>query len=112
MEKFRIEIAEQSSDNQHCLLNVSGDLGVSNIGNIKNALLQHINKYRHIDIKVKDVLFIDLSFIQLLLSLEKTAEKEKREISASLSVNGEFKELILSTGFKLDFGNKNTEDNE
>ena len=104
MEKYKIEVSTDNTDNQTCKIIITGDTGISNIEKIKNTLMEKIDGYENIRITVKDVLFIDLSFMQLILSLDKSQQFLNKTIKTDIELNREFEDLITSSGFNIKYG--------
>ena len=103
MEKYNIQIQSKDAENQCGIIKIEGDLGISNIGNIKIDLLKAISNYNEIDLKVEKIKFIDLSMIQFLISLKKSESILNKKIQIDINAEDEFRELIISTGFKLKY---------
>ncbi|OIP00838.1 MAG: hypothetical protein AUJ98_06320 [Bacteroidetes bacterium CG2_30_33_31] len=103
MEKYNIQIQSKDAENQCGIIKIEGDLGISNIGNIKIDLLKAISNYNEIDLKVEKIKFIDLSMIQFLISLKKSESILNKKIQIDIIAEDEFRELIISTGFKLKY---------
>jgi len=106
MEKYKVEMLSDKADNQECIITITGDIGISNIEKIKLSLMEMINKYKSVVIRVKDVLFIDLSFLQFIISLDKSQQFLNKVIKTEIELNREFEELIISSGFNIKYGHE------
>jgi len=66
---------------------------------IKEYFLEAVEKFNEIKIQIKDVENIDLSFIQLIESLRKTAEEYNKKINISAELKDGTRELVENSGF-------------
>lgn len=95
MDNYSIEHIKGASDQFNQLI-FSGELSFSYIQFIKDELDNIFNTKEAYKILVKDVDILDLSFIQLLISIKQCNSNSTIE----LQINDEITELIKVSGFK------------
>ena len=78
---------------------VEKELTIYTVLEIKENFLEAIDHFDALDIQIKNVENIDLSFIQLIESLRKTAEEYDKQISISAELIDETKALVNNAGF-------------
>jgi ABC-type transporter Mla MlaB component len=78
---------------------IGGDLGVNNIENLATKIKQIEKDFSEIEIVVSEVSMFDLASMQLLFSLQKTVEKNKKKIKFKIDLPKETWELLEITGF-------------
>ena len=101
MEKFKITVGSKDTDNQSIEITLSGELTVSHIDTIRKEILNTTKKSKTVNIKVKEITMIDLSFLQLLIAMKKSEGIWVNDFSAEINTQGEFYDLITTTGFKV-----------
>lgn len=94
-----IEINQQNQETVS--LNFSNNLTIDEASDIKEALSEIINKGENILIKGKGISNIDLTFVQLLKSFERTCIKEGKNISIDLEIPEEVQALLANSGIQL-----------
>ncbi|MGE5350812.1 MAG: hypothetical protein ACM3P0_01930 [Acidobacteriota bacterium] len=86
------------------MVNIEGDVTISNISSIKSALQEDLRENSSLSIAIKDISQMDITFLQLLLSLESATSKvtiavepgsEKRIYEFSKNY-GYYKEIKMS----------------
>jgi len=80
-------------------MTIRKELTIYTILEIKDNFLEAIEKYNELDVNIKEVDNIDLSFIQLIESLRKTAEAYGKTISVSAELTDETRDLVENIGF-------------
>ena len=78
---------------------VEKELTIYTVLEIKENFIEALGQYDHLDIQIRNVENIDLSFIQLIESLRKTAEEYEKEISISAELRNETRNLVENGGF-------------
>ena len=101
MNKYKIQLSKTNNDNND-QLTLSGELSINHIDLIKDEIESLINIDSPYKIIVKDADIIDLSLIQLLLSLKNLNPKSE----IHLVLNDEMMGLINISGFKNLFNMK------
>ena len=101
MEKYNITVGSKDSDNQRIEITLRGELTVSHIDTIRNEILKLSKGSESVRLNVREITMIDLSFLQLLISLKKSEGEWVKEFSAELKVEEEFNNLITTTGCNL-----------
>jgi anti-anti-sigma regulatory factor len=66
---------------------------------IKEYFLDALEQYDEIKVQIKDVENIDLSFIQLIESLRKTAEEYEKTVDISAELQDGTRSLVENSGF-------------
>jgi len=101
MKKASIHIQPDTSDGTKAEILLEGELTLVNAEEIKVELLSAIEQYNQLTIKIMAVTNIDLSCIQLFISLRKTMAKLKKNLSFELNLSDDIKTLIQNSGFDL-----------
>ena len=94
MKKDYIIIVKQKKDKTQIV--IEGNLGMKNIEKLKTQLETLLNKDFELEIIVKKVTDVDLSFLQLLLSINKVF---KNKMNVDMSLSQELENLVSSSGF-------------
>ena len=94
MNKYKIQLSKNENNNID-ELTLSGELSINHIDLIKNEIESLIDTSKPYEFIVKNADIIDLSLIQLLLSLKKLNPKS----NIQLSLNDEMLGLINISGF-------------
>ncbi len=81
-------------------LKVSGDLIINHIEKIKSSLDETINLDQNINLILDNPSSIDITFIQLIISLMKTSQENDNEFTFSGNFSDEINGLIANAGFK------------
>lgn len=66
---------------------------------IKEYFLNALEKFDEIKVQIKDVENIDLSFLQLIESLRKTAEEYEKKVEISAQLQNGTRSLVENSGF-------------
>ncbi|MBN1118639.1 MAG: hypothetical protein JXA77_15615, partial [Bacteroidales bacterium] len=77
----------------------SGQLTINSIAKITEEVKLHLKNPSVVNIKVKDVDNIDLTFIQLLHAISNSGKKKAFDVNISLSVSDEISSLLTNAGF-------------
>jgi len=80
-------------------MSISKELTIYTVFEIQEAFMKAIDRYNELDIHIRKVENIDLSFVQLIESLRKTAEEYEKHISISADMADETRTLVENTGF-------------
>ncbi len=70
-------------------INLIDELTIYSIEDIKNDIINAVNKYETIEIIGKSIKNMDLTFVQLIKSIQKTAEKTKKNLILNIDLNEE-----------------------
>ena len=98
MKDLSISIREKGKkEDRTAEISLEGDLTIAHVDNFRDKLLDVMENYPKMELKVQNVESIDLSIIQLLVSAGKTMGPEKFRMSAHLS--DDLKKLMLHAGF-------------
>jgi len=96
METFKVKYSNKKGLNEVVF---SGQLTINNIDKIKEDLKKHLKFNKSINIITKDVENMDLTFVQLILSLIKSGKKGEFEVNTSIDVPDDIKLLLTNAGF-------------
>jgi anti-anti-sigma regulatory factor len=80
-------------------ISFSGNLTIENSGGVKSALILALKETNNLEIDISNVTHTDLSFLQLLFSLKKTAKEENLSICESGGIPPEIKDCYNAIGF-------------
>ena len=78
---------------------VEKELTIYTVLEIKENFIEAIGQYDALDIQIRNVENLDLSFIQLIESLRKTAEEYGKKITISAELVNETRSLVENSGF-------------
>ncbi|MCF6241784.1 MAG: STAS domain-containing protein [Bacteroidales bacterium] len=95
--KFKIQKPKKGEKRAKIFL--AGDLGIGNLEEIVGKFKDIEKNYDEIEINLNEVSVIDLSTIQLLLSMKKSCVKHKKQINFNIDLSGELNTLLETTGF-------------
>jgi ABC-type transporter Mla MlaB component len=77
----------------------SGQLTINNIEKITAEIKTILEKPTAINIQVKEVENMDLTFVQLIYSIINSGKKDNFKVTLSLSLSEELKSLVANAGF-------------
>ncbi|OFX73852.1 MAG: hypothetical protein A2X12_10310 [Bacteroidetes bacterium GWE2_29_8] len=95
----QIKITENINNKQIVCIQLAGDLSIKNTQNIKENIIPVLNKYSIFEINLINVENIDLTFLQLLYSIKKKIEKDKKKIIFNTEIPDDMKMLIELSDF-------------
>ncbi len=78
---------------------LEGDLSISNSKPIYEELTKHYLSFDNLTIKFRNVDNLDLSVVQLIESIRKEREDQKKEVYIDAQLEGEVKDLLQRAGF-------------
>nr|WP_321407181.1 hypothetical protein [uncultured Carboxylicivirga sp.] len=81
------------------VLQFSGQLIINYIENITEIVKEKVSATKDLDIQVDNPDSVDITFIQLVLSIKKTFELAGKEVSITTELKDELKTLIGNSGF-------------
>ncbi len=82
-------------------LTLSGSLTVARITEIKEAFDRALGNSQKLNIKASNIDSIDLTFVQLILSLKKLCQQKGIELTTNIDLNPEQTQLLQRAGIKL-----------
>jgi ABC-type transporter Mla MlaB component len=107
MKNLTFDISSETEDKQSACINLGGDLSLKVASTLKSKLIEVKNLYNIVEINVADVTNIDLSVIQLLVSLKTTFDASEKELKMNFRLSPEQENLLKISGFEeLLTGNK------
>jgi len=96
METFKVKYSNKKDLNEVVF---SGQLIINNIDKIKEDLKKHLKFNKSLNIITKDVENMDLTFVQLIISLIRSGEKGGIEVNTSINVPDDTRLLLMNAGF-------------
>jgi anti-anti-sigma regulatory factor len=96
-----------AEDKQSACINIGGDLSLKGVTELKSKLIEIKNLYNKVEINVSEVTNIDLSVIQLFVSLKTTFYTSNKALKLNFKLSPEQEKLLNIGGFEeLLTGNK------
>ena len=96
METFKVKYSNKKDLNEAVF---SGQLTINNIDKIKEDLKKHLKINKSLNLITKDVENMDLTFVQLILSLIKSGKKGGYEVNTSIDIPNDTRLLLANAGF-------------
>lgn len=84
---------------EKAIMRFSGQLIINYIENITEIVKEKVNTSKDLDLQIDNPDSVDVTFIQLLISLKKTFEKAGKKVSLTADLKEEIKTLIANSGF-------------
>lgn len=81
------------------------ELTIFTIEELKTKIVDVLKKYDEIQIQISNVENIDLSFLQLIDSLKKSAHKKNKKVEMNVELPENLEELMSNAGFEKFFVN-------
>jgi len=103
MKKYDLQFHENNIDETVLSIQMSGELTLESIAEIKEELLKKIPSKKNLEVLISDVEEIDLPFYQFLLSLQMTIKSQQKTINFLISLPEEEEELFKKSGFDFNF---------
>jgi len=79
---------------------LNDELTIYTIESAKDDIIEAVKKYDNIVINGTQIKNMDLTFVQLINSIQKSMEKTKKTLELNLVINDEIKELFENTDIK------------
>ncbi len=73
---------------------LENELTIFSIESMKDKIIESVMKYDQIEFALKNVNNIDITFIQLLYSIKKTAEELNKKVSFDVELSDDIKSLL------------------
>lgn len=90
-----------SKDKDTTIVKVTGDLSLHNIELLHGQFKEYFEKLPpHTHVQVSDIENIDLSSIQLFLSLKKTAEEQNKHLTFTFKLPPTLETILNNAGFE------------
>jgi|SRR5687768_9455060 len=93
-----IKISKSGGTNT-CAISLEGELTLNNVTAIKKEMIEALEKCDSLQLRIHNVTLIDLSWIQLLHSLQKTYKDPGKIITIEMILNPDAELLFARTGF-------------
>ena len=77
-----------------------GELSLRYINEIREEIKSAISGVKNLKIIIRNANMIDLSFLQLVISLQNKYKTEKKKISVEFEVDQENRDLLINSGFE------------
>ncbi len=82
------------------IISFSGQLIINYMENITEIVKEKVNTAKNLDVKIDNPDSVDITFIQLLLSLKHTFEKAGKKVNVKAELKDDVKVLIANAGFE------------
>ena len=96
MEEFLIKY---NNKKEQLAIEISGQLTINNIVKIIENLKENFSFNKSFKILIKDVKNMDLTFIQLIYSLISSSIKNSYNVTVSMELPDDIRQLLKSSGF-------------
>lgn len=73
---------------------LENELTIFSIESMKDKIIETVMKYDHVEFALKNVNNVDMTFIQLLYSVKKTAESLNKKVSFNVDLSDDIKSLL------------------
>lgn len=80
-------------------ITISGDFTINNIVGLKQSIMEVLDNYDSIDLTVDNPANIDLTAVQLLISIQESASLSNKELNFRISVPEDLSKLLEHAGF-------------
>ncbi len=90
-----------NSDNKSVSIVVEGEATIRNEEEFYNLFISFLNIHNEFLIKLADIKNIDLPFIQLLISIEKTVKSVGKNLKFDLEIASSSENILRNAGIKL-----------
>ncbi len=91
---YKISILKNKKNNKTGIITLEGDLSLKNIKVIKEKIHQGIGKFDQLEIHIKNVDNIDVTLIQLLISVNQTKKLRK----VNITVKEQMRNMLETAG--------------
>jgi len=92
-ENIHLEPSKKKNDKKIKIV-FRNELTIFSIEGMKDEVNKALKNYEEINIEVKEVVNLDLSFVQLLHSLKLTAAESKKKLSLKVNISDDLKTLL------------------
>lgn len=96
-ENYLITVSPSGSGTTRVLL--EGQLIIRNAAEIREQLIAAIKNYENLELVLENVTRIDLSVLQLLVALKKSAANFSKKVSFRPELSGKMKAIVERSGF-------------
>ena len=90
---------DAKKDKKQTALIISGELIINYIEKIKDSILKEVDFSNNLHIHVSNPSGMDITFIQLISSLQKTCQSKQVEFTLDCTLNEEIYTLASNAGF-------------
>ncbi len=77
---------------------LEGEITIHNAGDVKEQFEDMINKYHNVIVNHEKAVVYDLSYLQILMSLKKSADKSGKNLTLKINPQNSFYETIKLAG--------------
>lgn len=93
-----IDFKAEESDN-NTTLTIGGEMTVQNASALQGIFIRSLESSSNLTINLKDVIDLDLSFLQMLCSLHRTSTDLKKNLTLAGPCPEVFRDIVKSAGF-------------
>ena len=97
---YSVSAQKDPQNNKSLEIIFSGELLIDNIENIVSETRKILGNYDSYLISTKEIDDMDLSFVQFILSLERTLQAQNKKVVKKMEIPETFTELFSNTGFE------------
>lgn len=98
MKKAKIQIKKEGDSTAR--IRMEDELSIQTVEDARENLKQVFENYQAFIFELDEVINLDLSYIQLLLSFRRSAEQAGKQVDFNINLPEELKTLIDKAGFK------------
>ena len=100
MIKESLSITTLSSGDNTTRLLLEGQLVIRNGNAIKSELILALNRSQNLELAFKNIIKMDLAFLQLLIALQKSAARLEKKLSFDIELTDYTKLVIQNSGLE------------
>jgi len=82
---------------------IEGDVALRSVANILPPLSAAVDKYEKLNVKFQNMTSFDLSGIQVIFALQKSAEEKSKEINITGDIDADMQQLLINNGLEKIF---------
>jgi len=90
---IQIKPSKKKGENMASII-LENELTIFSIESMKDKIIEAVMKYDHVEFALKNINNVDLTFIQLLYSVKKTAEALNKKVSFDVELPDDIKSLL------------------
>ncbi len=96
---FKVEEADNITT-----LTINGELSIENAAALQGIFIESLERASHLKINLENIANVDLSFLQLLSSVQKTSEHLNTKVTLTGRCPEIFREAVVNSGFLREGG--------
>jgi anti-anti-sigma regulatory factor len=93
-----IQVKPSNKKNENkVIIDLSDELTIYTIESIKDVIINNVKKYENIEINASNIKNMDLTFLQLIYSIQCTCKDKGKTLILNVNINDENKILLNNT---------------